>query len=610
MEVVLGSVNAVEDQGAVKAGPGAIPERFYLHNASGCFGNDAGNDDANCDGSDGCESGDPIRHPCGVADRLENWPGSYRLDLTRLEVQQYKADVMAQLMLRGGDWEGHPNDNTTSPDLLFDGLFVDNVFLKQWSMAASGGLRKRPFVPQHWENGTAWTSADAFDTAWRNGVLNSLRLFRAAAPHALLSGHSTDPRDPGQAGIFNGISIGFDVPLMVEGMKSIDVALSRAQDWFTLASVRSPCGVVTMVESAPPLQLGYGYGFNQNALANMPPSTRTFARTYFSNVRYGLVFALLSGASFAHELGDSYHGQDWWYDELDHSLGLPLGPSLWLPACSTPTDTMCTLVNASRMTINPSAMWSPSRVKLWVKTASGASAALRWDSAQRSPGSTSNASVRVDVLSPSSVSSASDVDVHITGVTFQQGERYSLRFWMYAHVPIGADIDATVRLNARSTTDWRSYGLLSTVNGMANGTWIPFTANFSASLGSLNASANGAVHDAEISFWLGAVPAGTTLWIDRVELIHLPPPLIARQFECGLVVLSADGGGSSIGAGMGSTRTLLLSRSDDWQRLLGSQAPRYQRVVDDLHPSFHPIKARTGAPRERELAALHNGVFL
>eukprot|EP00937_MAST-01D_sp_MAST-1D-sp2_P001252 g1252.t1 len=582
--VVLGSVNAVEDQGAGQ--PGAVPERFYLHNASGC-----------------------VRDACGTADRLETWPGSYRMDLTRPEVARWKARTMLELMLRGGGWEGHANPNTTAPNLAFDGLFVDNVFLSQWAMAEGGGLRGRPFTPQHWDNGSAWGSRVGFDAAWRAGVLLSLRLFRAAAPHALLSGHAMDPTDPGLAGIFNGISIGFDVPLMVEGERSVDECVGRARAWHTLPSVREPR--VTMVESAPPLQIGYGYGFNAQTRANMPNATWDgLARGYYPNVRFGLAFSLATGSTFAHELGDSYHGQDWWYDELDHALGLPLGPAVELPAC-TGNATMCVEVGgavegaveggggggastgrgAPALT-QAQPRWDPQSVLLWVDPATGAAASLQWDAGQRAPGSSAAAAARVSVSAVGAAGVARSVDLHADGVTLTQGARYSLRFWARAEGGGGGGNGSVrVHVNARKAGgDWHGYGLDADVAVRADGAWAAHAANFTAVLGARNASA-AAVSDARLSFQLGAQVAG--VWIDRVELATLPPLAVVRQFECGLVALSADGGGGSVGAGVGVRRTLRLeptaASAPALRRLRGTQAPLVQRIIDDLHPSFRVL---------------------
>ena len=64
------------------------------------------------------------------------------------------------------------------------------------------------------------------------------------------------------------ISIGFDVPRVIEGYTSIDTAALRWSEWWDLSTVQTPR--IAAVESAPPLQLGYGYGFNSKALTNMP----------------------------------------------------------------------------------------------------------------------------------------------------------------------------------------------------------------------------------------------------------------------------------------------------------------------------------------------------
>lgn len=40
-------------------------------------------------------------------------------------------------------------------------------------------------------------------------------------------------------------------------------------------------------------------------------------------MRFGLGFTLMHDGFFAHELGDSWHGQDWVYDETNFKLGRP-----------------------------------------------------------------------------------------------------------------------------------------------------------------------------------------------------------------------------------------------------------------------------------------------
>src|SRR5581483_8782237 len=82
---------------------------------------------------------------------------------------------------------------------------------------------------------------------------------------------------------------------------------------------------ITMIESSPMSQISYGYGFSP--LTAMPPSTLEFGRTYYPYVRFGLALTCMNDGFFAHEVGDTYHGDNWWYDELDYNLGYPLGPA-------------------------------------------------------------------------------------------------------------------------------------------------------------------------------------------------------------------------------------------------------------------------------------------
>jgi hypothetical protein len=40
-------------------------------------------------------------------------------------------------------------------------------------------------------------------------------------------------------------------------------------------------------------------------------------------MRFGLAFTLMNDGYFAYEYGDTWHGNDWWYDELNVDLGYP-----------------------------------------------------------------------------------------------------------------------------------------------------------------------------------------------------------------------------------------------------------------------------------------------
>lgn len=113
-----------------------------------------------------------------------------------------------------------------------------------------------------------------------------------------------------------------------------------------------------MIESAVRLKLGYGYGFNNdlqtlisydcensNSVPGAPPpgngdacfptqpqkpgyilpQTFMLARSEYRYFRFGLGFTLMRDGYFTHEVGDSWHGQDWDFDELHFKLGSALG---------------------------------------------------------------------------------------------------------------------------------------------------------------------------------------------------------------------------------------------------------------------------------------------
>jgi hypothetical protein len=161
----------------------------------------------------------------------------------------------------------------------------------------------------------------ALDAAWKAGVFHEMNVFRSLMPYAIVVGHAMKIEEPGIAGIFNGISLGFITADAVEGRRSLQSGLDLYHRW--LADAKSP--QVTMIESSPPDQIAYGYGYSP--YANIPPSTLEFARTYYPYMRFGLALTLMDDGYFTHEFGDTWHGNDWWYDELDFNLGHALGPA-------------------------------------------------------------------------------------------------------------------------------------------------------------------------------------------------------------------------------------------------------------------------------------------
>ena len=146
-----------------------------------------------------------------------------------------------------------------------------------------------------------------------------LREWRKLMPWALTSGHSQGYPYPEIAEIFNGQGIGFYTADVIEGQRSFHELWDYYRAWNTLAVKPA----ITSVESAVPNQIAYGYDYSPQR--HTPPTTWDFARNYYPYMRFGLAFTLMGDGYFSHELGDTDHGQDWWYDELDFKLGEPLG---------------------------------------------------------------------------------------------------------------------------------------------------------------------------------------------------------------------------------------------------------------------------------------------
>jgi hypothetical protein len=240
--------------------------------------------------------------------RIEVWPGSYRLNLTRPEVAEYQARYAYQTWLDSG--------------MMADGVFFDNVMTTQsWQLYDIYG---NPVQIDANEDGVADDPA-WLDAAWKAGVFHEIRTFRQLMPHAIVSGHAMDIDEPGIGELFDGISLGFVTANVLEGEQSFAEVWNLYQAW--MRDARQP--PVVMFESSPVDQIAYGYDYAP--WDKIPAGTLEFARTYYPHVRFGLALTLLHDGYFAHEFGDTWHGNDWWYDELDFDLGDPLGPAGSVP---------------------------------------------------------------------------------------------------------------------------------------------------------------------------------------------------------------------------------------------------------------------------------------
>ncbi len=171
---ILTSINAVENQG--------LPSDYYLKDIHG--------------------------------NRIEVWPGSYRLNLTKPYVADYQARYAYQTLLDTG--------------LMTDGVFFDNVMTSQsWQKTDIYGNAVQIDAD---EDGIA-DDPVTLDAAWKAGVFREIQTFRQLAPNAVVSGHAMDIYEPGIAALFNGISIGFSTSDVLEGRMSFASLLTRYNDW-------------------------------------------------------------------------------------------------------------------------------------------------------------------------------------------------------------------------------------------------------------------------------------------------------------------------------------------------------------------------------------------
>ncbi len=447
--------------------------------------------------------------------RIEVWPGAYRLNLTKKEVAEFQAMYAYQMML--------------DSDLMYDGMFFDNVFLSQsWQITDIHG---EPFLYDYNQDGIHDDPYE-LDAAWREGILHEIRTFRELMPHAIISGHAMDIDDPEIPPLFNSIGIGFDAPDVIEGNIPFAQLWQRYSTWQEIA--RPP--QVSLVESAIPNQIAYGYGFRPAQAA--PPATLEFGRDFYPYMRFGLAATLMHDGYFTHEIGDTDHGNGWWYDELDFDLGYPLGPAEFIgQPDAEPVNRI----------VNPD--FEESDLNAWtlgVNTETGNRADLRLAQDDAPSG---RQSARVDIIA--TAGDRWQITLQQKDLSLTKGVSYTLTFFARSNQ---ARIIAVS--SQKSSPDWRNYGLYDSF--WISDQWKEYTVHFVA---------NETVDDARIQFLLAG--ALGEVWIDQVRLTERPPDILRREFENGLVLLNA------------TAETQTITVGNGFRRLIGTQAPRYQYIVDD-----------------------------
>jgi hypothetical protein len=229
-----------------------------------------------------------------------------------------------------------------------------------------------------------------------------------------MSGHLGQiPPDPTELASFNGDSLVFDAVNVQEGVLPFSALWQTYNDWFSAG--RQPA--IAMVQSSPPNQIAYGYGFNPQQ--TMLPSTLAFAQTRYPNVRFGLALALMNDGFFTFDLGDTGGAVNWWYDEYDFPLGVPIAPYAQLGSVSRPN-----------LISNGSFEQGLNGWYLFVEQDGQAAATATIDTNVAAVG---NNSLLVGVTSPDSQNW--NVNLSQGNLPFTAGTSYQLQFWAHRQHP-------------------------------------------------------------------------------------------------------------------------------------------------------------------------------
>ena len=201
---------------------------------------------------------------------------------------------------------------------------------------------------------------------------------------------------------------------------------------------------------------------------------------------------------------------------------------------------------------------------LWVDPKSHGNGSWAMDTHVK-PTSSAGSSVRVDVRhsAGSGAQGAQAIDLHLDNLDFQQAD-YVLSFWAKASMA-----HALLVLNARKgSPPWMGFGLDTKV---AVGTdWaqyqLPIMCGYNSTKGRL-------------SFQVGEMPAGSTLWLNDPKITGTVTslPVWRRDFECGVALLNGDD----------VSRTVELESG--LKRLQGQQAPKWQLIIDDNSSAFNVV---------------------
>ena len=443
--------------------------------------------------------------------------GACLLNMTRPDVAEGVANYFYRQLVQG--------------NLAWDGFFLDNVWTTiSWLNSDFYG---NPVQISSTGDGVP-DNPVTLDAEWRAGLFLELNTLRNLVPWGYFTGHLTEPADPELMSFFNGDSLVFEAVDVREGDMSFGDFRRNYQDWFVQGV---PPGIAT-VQSGPPSVISYGYG--PQPLQTLPASTLAFAESFYPNMRFGLVSALMNDGFSTYDLGDTGCCVGWWYDEYDFNLGLPLDPAVRMGAGAGAN----LLTNGGFE--NGLSGWS-----FFVDDDGQASATLTLDSSVAAEG---NASAHIDVTSADSYSW--QVNLFQTSLPVTAGANYQAQFWARSDTPRAITVDIE-----SANPPYTNYGLSSQAS--LGPTWTLNTLTFVSS-----ATAT----DGTLQFDVGDV-AGN-VWIDGVQLFQQAPDVFRRDFSDGVAVLN------------GTTGWQTVALEPGLQRFTGAQAPLYQYIVDDSGAGF------------------------
>jgi hypothetical protein len=483
---LLVSVNAME----TTAGAPVVPNSYYLLDVNG--------------------------------NRIQNWPGNpgnFLLNLTNPDVVKFMAQYAVQQLTQNG--------------FTYDGMFFDNVELSISTMTQD--CYGNPIQINANYPGPA-DAPGALDAKWSAGMYSLLSQFRQLAPNALLSVHANQlPPDPRALAIENGDALVFDAVNVREGSLAFGTLYDSYQQWFG----QGQAPVITAVQSSPPNQIAYGYGYSP--LSAALPSTVAFGQTWYPNMRFGLGLTLMNNGYSIFDFGDTSSPVTWWYDEYNFNLGTPVAPATPIGPGPGPNQTINGGFNNN---LTP-----------WVLNVTSDGSDRATATLDETNGVNGGPAAHISVTSPGTT--AWHVEFQQSNISLTAGQEYEVQFWARASVPL------TFQTGVQSgTSPYPYYGLSGTAVTVGT-TWAPYSVYFVAPT-----TANDAILEFQVGSQVG------DLWLDNVQLFAAPARLYRRDFTNGVVLLN------------GTPNTQTISLDSGMQRFNGTQAPKYQYIVDDASSSF------------------------